>query len=134
MDLHLIKNGFNSGKIYDKSDDLDFGIVKFSYLVWDVPRQAFYCLYIATNWVARVSSHVTDFNTGNKLLTAKVLNQGYGYHKLRSAFCTFQSSHFDLVSRFNVGLKTLLQQGLSEPELYGDLVYKFRKIYVCNDF
>ena len=28
----------------------------------------------------------------------------------------------------NVGLKTLLHQGLSEPEFYGDLVYKFKKI------
>ena len=31
-------------------------------------------------------------------------------------------------------LKSLLQQGLSEPDFYGDLVYKFRKIYACNDF
>ena len=30
--------------------------------------------------------------------------------------------------------KFLLQQDLSEPEFYGDLVYKFRKIYACNDF
>ena len=28
----------------------------------------------------------------------------------------------------NVGFKTLLLQGLSEPEFYGDLVYKFRQI------
>ena len=34
---------------------------------------------------------------------------------------------------FYVGLKSLLQQGLSEPDFYGDLVYKFRKIYACND-
>ena len=34
----------------------------------------------------------------------------------------------------NVGLKTLLLQGLSEPEFYGDLVYKFRKIIGKNDF
>ena len=33
-----------------------------------------------------------------------------------------------------VGLKTLLLQGLSEPEFYGDLVYKFRKIIGKNDF
>ena len=26
------------------------------------------------------------------------------------------------------GLKSLLHQGLSEPEFYGDLVYKFKKI------
>ena len=34
----------------------------------------------------------------------------------------------ELISKFNVGLKTLLREGLSEPELYGDLVYKFKKL------
>ena len=38
------------------------------------------------------------------------------------------------MSKYNVGLKTLLLQGLSELELYGDLVYKFRKIIGKNDF
>ena len=37
-------------------------------------------------------------------------------------------------SKFNVGLKTLLHQGLSEPEVYGDLVYKFKKIVGRADF
>ena len=37
------------------------------------------------------------------------------------------------MSEYDVGLKTLLQ-GLSEPEFYGDLVYKFRKIIGKNDF
>ena len=31
-------------------------------------------------------------------------------------------------------MKTLLLQGLSEPEIYGGLVYKFRKIIGKNDF
>ena len=39
-----------------------------------------------------------------------------------------------MVSKFNVGLKTLLHQGLSEPEFYGDLVYKFKKIVGRVDF
>ena len=38
------------------------------------------------------------------------------------------------MSKYNVGLKTVLLQGLSEPEFYGDLVYKFRKIIGKNDF
>ena len=38
------------------------------------------------------------------------------------------------MSKYNVGLKILLLQGLSEPEFYGDLVYKFRKIIGKNDF
>ena len=41
---------------------------------------------------------------------------------------------FDIVSKYNVGLKTLLLQGLSEQEFYGDLVYKFKKIIGKNDF
>ena len=36
------------------------------------------------------------------------------------------------VSKYNVGLKTLLLQGLFEPEFYGDLV--FRKIIGKYDF
>ena len=38
------------------------------------------------------------------------------------------------MSKYNVGLTTLLLQGLSEPEFYGDMVYKFRKIIDKNDF
>ena len=34
----------------------------------------------------------------------------------------------------NTKLKTLLSEGLSEPEFYGDLVYKFKKLIVINDF
>ena len=37
-------------------------------------------------------------------------------------------------SKCNVGLKTGLLQGLSEPEFYGDFVYKFRKMIDENNF
>ena len=50
------------------------------------------------------------------------------------AFSKFYRRHFDLVSKYNIGLKTLLLQGLSEPEFYGDLVRKFRKITGKNNF
>ena len=36
--------------------------------------------------------------------------------------------------KYNVGLKTLLQEVLTEPEFHGDLVYKFRKIVCKTDF
>ena len=116
-------------KIYDKRDDFDFDIVNFPFLDGDVPRSASYGVYISPHIrFARVSSHVDDVSTRNKVLAAKLLRQGYGYHKLRKAFSKFYRRHFDIVSKYNVGLKTLLLQGLSEPEFYGDLVYKFRKI------
>ena len=75
-----------------------------------------------------VSSRVDEFTMRNKVLTAKLLKQGYRYNKLRKAFSKFYRRHFDLVSKYNVGLKTFLLQGLSEPDFYGDLVYKFSKI------
>ena len=38
------------------------------------------------------------------------------------------------MSKYNVGLKTLLSLGLSEHEFYDGLVYKFRKMIGKNDF
>ena len=70
----------------------------------------------------------------NKSLTARLLQQGYRYHKLRKTFSKFYRRHYELVSKFNVGLKTLLHQGLSEPEFYGDSVYKLKKIVGRADF
>ena len=79
-------------------------------------------------------SHVEDLNARNKCLTAKLLKQVYRYHKLRKAFSKFYRLHYELISKFNVGLKSLLHQGLSEPEFYGDLVYKFKKIKGRTDY
>ena len=83
---------------------------------------------------ARASSYVTGFNTPNKLLTQKLLKQGYQYHKLRKTFSKFYRRYYDLICKFQVGLKSLLCQGLSENEFYGDLVYKSKKIVGSNNF
>ena len=64
---------------------------------------------------ARVSSHVDDFNARNKSLTAKLLQLGYRYHKLRKTFSKFYRRHYEL-------------------EFYGDLVYKFKKNVGRADF
>ena len=136
MDLHLsISNGFVSSKTYDKRDDFDFDIVNFLFLDGDVPRRPSNGVYISQLIrFARVCSRVDDFNTRNKCLTAKLLKQGYRYHTLRNAFSKFYRRHYELISKFNVRFKSLLHQGLSEPEFYWDLVYKFKKIRGMIDF
>ena len=108
--LHLsISDGFVKTKIFYKRADFDFDIVNFRFLDGDVPRPTSYGLYISQLIrFARVSSHVDDFNTRNKILTAKLLRQGYKYHKLRKAFSKFYRRHFDLVSKYNVEVKALL--------------------------
>ena len=121
-----ISNGTVSTKIYDKWDDFDFDIVKFFFLDGDVPRRSSYGVYISQ--LDRASSYLNDFNFRNKALTAKLLRQGYRYFKLRKAFSKFYRRHSALLEKYSVSLKTLLQQGISEPEFYGDLVYRFRKL------
>ena len=101
----------------------------------DVPRRASYSVYISQLIrFARVCNHVTDFNARNKCLMAKLLQQGYRYHKLQKTFSKFCRRHYDLISKYNVGLKKVLGVGHSEPEFYGDLVYKFKKLIGRNDF
>ena len=53
---------------------------------------------------------------------------------LRKAFSKIYRRHYDLITKFNVRLKSLIQQGLSEPEFYVDLVYKFKTIRDMIDF
>ena len=111
----------SDGFVASKRDDFDFVIVNFPFLVGDIPRATSYGVYISQLIrFARVSSHVAGFNTISQTLTAKLLKQGYRYHKLCKTFSKFYQRHCDLVSKFNMGLKSLLKQGLSETELYGD--------------
>ena len=72
LDLHLsISNGFVSTKIYDKRDGFDFDIVNFPFLDCDVSRRPSYGVYISQLIrFTRVCSHVDDFNSRNKCLTA----------------------------------------------------------------
>ena len=88
LDLHLsISNDIVSTQIYDKRDDFDFEIINFPFLDGDVPCSTFYGVYISQLILfARASSYIPDFNTHNKLLTQKLLKQGYRYHKLRNIF------------------------------------------------
>ena len=46
----------------------------------------------------------------------------------KSFFSKFYHRHSELIVKYNIGLKTLLQQGISEPLCYGDLVYEIKRI------
>ena len=59
----------------------------------------------------------------NQLLTAQLLKPG----KIHKAFSKFYHRHTELIVKYSIGLKTLLQQGISLLVCYGDLVYKFKK-------
>ena len=60
------------------------------------------------------------------LLTLIIVN-----HKLRKAISKFYRRDFELLEKHHVSLRKLMQQGVCNPEFYGDLVYNF-KIIIGN--
>ena len=74
----------------------DFDIVNFPFLDGDFPSYGVYISQLIR--FAGVCNHAADFNTRNKCLTAKLLQQGYRYHKLRKTFSTFYRRHSELIS------------------------------------
>ena len=53
-----VSDGFVKTRIYDKRDYLDFNIVSFPFLYGEIRRSTSYLIRLA-----KVSSHVDDFNT-----------------------------------------------------------------------
>ena len=88
LDLHLsISNGIVSSKVFDKRDDFDFDIVNFPFLDGGVPCSTSCGVYISRLVrFAGVSGRVAGFGARGRGLTARLLQRGYRYHKLRGAF------------------------------------------------
>ena len=110
--------------------------VSFPFLDGDVPRRTSYGIYIfQLVRLARASSNLSDFNCRSKALTAKLLRQNCRYFKLRK--CVFEilsQTQFIGRKKYKVGLKTLLLQCLSEPDVYGNFAYRFRNIVRKSNF
>ena len=123
-------------QIYDKRDDFDFDIVNFPFLDGDVPRSTSYGVYISQLIrFARVSSHVVDFNARNKSLTAKLLQQGYRYHKLRKTSKGFRATS---LSAYDFSkLYTTLPHNLIKEKLINLIEWTFKRegspYIACNE-
>ena len=73
LDLHLSNsNDIVSTKIYDKHSNFDLENVNFPFLDGEIPHSTSYGVFISRLIrFARASSHIADFNTGNKLLNSE---------------------------------------------------------------
>ena len=110
-------------------------VVGFPFLDGGVPRSAS-CRVCVSQLIrfARASSYVADFSARNKLLTQRLLKQGCRCRGLCEVFSKIYGRYCDLISKFRVGLESLLRQGLSEPDFCGDLVYRLKRIVGSNNF
>ena len=61
-------------------------------------------------------------------------SRAIGIINFKKIFSKFYRRHYEFISKFNVVLKTLLHEGVSEPETYCDLVYRFKNVIGRNEF
>ena len=98
--LSIDKDQHLTTKIYDKRDDFDFSIVNFPFLCSNIPRSPAYGVFISQLIrYSRACSSYQDFLIRAKLLTSKLLPQGYQLDRLRNAFKKFYGRHHDLVDK-----------------------------------
>ena len=83
LDLSYDRNKRLQVKLYDKRDDFDFNIVNFPFLSSNIPQSPAYGVYVSQLIrYARASSAYSDFLVRSRLLTGKLLGQGYNRFKL----------------------------------------------------
>ena len=71
----------------------------------------------------------------NSKISSKLLTQGYRYHKLRKTFRKCFRSYSELLSKFgDISFQEYVSKGISHPVIYGDLVYKLRRIKDTPNF
>ena len=95
-------------KLYDKRDDFNFHIVNFPFICSNIPQSPAYGVFISQLIrYARASTLYPDFLTRSRLLTSKLLNQGYTRNKLIATFKKFYGHH-NLVNKYNVSVTDII--------------------------
>ena len=96
-------------KLYDKRDDFNFNIVNFTFLCSNIPKSPAYGVFVSQLIrYARASSMYEDFNMRSKLLSSKLLKQGFSRNRLVATFKIFYGRHSVLVDRFKVSLTNII--------------------------
>ena len=73
--------------------------------------------------ISRICDDFSAFTLRHHTLSTRLIKQGFWYDKLCMTFKKFSRRHVSLFSKFNVSLRTHIQQGICLPlEAGGDLV------------
>ena len=97
-------------KLYDKRDDFNFHIVNFPFLDSNIPSSPAYGVYISQLIrYARACSEYSDFVDRSKMLTSKLLSQGFQSDKLRIAIKKFCGRYLDLFGVFGKSVSQFIK-------------------------
>ena len=92
-----------------KRDDFNFPIVNFPFLSSNIPASPAYGVYVSQLIrYARASSEYRSFLHRGKLLTNKLLTQGYCKPRLIKTIKKFYGRHHELVDKFGVSVSKMI--------------------------
>ena len=116
-----IDNGKLATRLYDKRDDFNFPIVNFPFLSSNIPSAPAYGVYVSQliRYV-RACSNYQDFMERGKVLTTKLLSQGYQKSKLVATLKKFCGRHHDLVNPYNVAVSRIVSDDFATDAPYVD--------------
>ena len=110
LDCYLyIDNGKLATRLCYKRDDFNFPIVNFPFLSSNVPSAPAYGVYVSQLIrYARACSNYLDIMELGKVLTTKLLSQGYQKTKLVATLKKFYGRHHELVNPYNVAVSRIV--------------------------
>ena len=114
--LEFDTNGHLSTRIYDKRDDFNFDIINFPHLDSNIPSSPAYGVYISQLIrYARACSNYSDFLLRHKVLSNRLLKQGFLRSRLVNSFKKFFGRYHDLVEKYSVTCSDMVHDGLGIP-------------------
>ena len=96
-------------RLYDKRNDFDFHIVKFSFLSSNIPSCPSYGVYISQLIrYAWCCSHYEDFRYHHKCLVDRLLSQGYRALRHEKSFKKFYGKYQDLIEKYQRSVNVMV--------------------------
>ena len=103
-------------EVYDKRDDFNFDIVNFPYMCSNIPAKPTYGVYISQLIrICRICDNYSSFLLRHKLLTERLVRQGFWYNKLCITFKKFARRYNVLISKYGVSVRAHVTEGICIP-------------------
>ena len=97
-------------------DNFHFGIVNFPFMCSNIPAGPAYGIYISQLVrIGRICDNYEDFVSRNRLVTTRLIKQGFRYSKLCHCFKKFSRRHNNIFNKYGKCLKQHIVDGICRP-------------------
>ena len=125
LDINIsICGGKYVTEVFDKRDSFNFNIVNFPYMCSNIPAKPTYGVYVSQLIrISRICDTYSSFVKRHRILTYRLIKQGFWYTRLCMLFKKFTKRYGVLFTKYGIGVRQHVQEGVCTPlEVKGDLV------------